>query len=131
MNHFITPWRPKCSFPLASWLRAIRCAWLPRKNCPLNWAPLLPSLKCYREQMNLTILSLAASWRLLSTCLGSKSLKIPLLNSLLLKMPTLLAKIFFNTTVLNHWQNMSTFAQGPGQATPWAWRLAPPFKEQA
>ena len=68
--------------------------------------------------MNLTILSLATLRRLLSTCLGSKSLRTPLLNSLPLKMTTLLAKIILNMPVLNHWLNMSAFAQGTEQATP-------------
>jgi hypothetical protein len=44
----------------------------------------------------------------------------PLLNSLLLKMPILFAKIFSNTTALSHWQSMSTFVQAPKGATPLA-----------
>ena len=49
------------------------------------------------------------------------------LNSLLLEMPILFAKIFLNITVLNHWQSMSAFVQVQERATPLAWRLVLTF----
>ena len=119
-SHLVTPWKPGCFSPLASWLGSTRGAWPLREDCPLGWNPPLHSRRCYRARAQ-TILSLATLQRWLTVCLGSKSLKTPLLNSLLLKMPILFAKIFLNTTVLSHWQGMSTFAQAPEQAMPSAW----------
>jgi hypothetical protein len=45
--------------------------------------------------------------------IGVQDPENPLLNSLLLKMPILFAKISLNTMVISHWQSMSAFVQAP------------------
>ena len=76
VSHLVTPWKPGCFSPLASWLGSTRGAWPLREDCPLGWNPPLHSRRCYRARAQ-TILSLATLQRLLSTCLGSKSLRTP------------------------------------------------------
>ena len=80
------------------------CPPAPARRPLLGFTRMLPELKVTAQDR---------IQRLLSACLGSKSPRSLLLNNLPLKTALpLFAKIFLNTTVLSHWQNMSTFVYG-------------------